>query len=75
MAPPPGEKHFRARLTAEKVLKIRHAYRMRGVTYLDLANWYDVGLATISNVLAHRSWKHLDCDCCLNRCTYWERKV
>jgi hypothetical protein len=70
-----GERSGKSVLTAEQVLKMRHAYRMRDVTYMDLSIWYNVSTGTVSAILLHQTWKHLDCDCCLPRCTYWENKV
>ena len=69
-----GERSGRSVLTADQVLNMRHAYRVRGVTYMDLAVQYDISEGTVSAILAHRTWKHLDCDCCLNRCTYWSQR-
>lgn len=74
MGAPPGERHGRARLTTAQVLEMRHHYRIRGVTQLELANLYDISTGTVSAIISHRTWKHLDCDCCLNRCTYWSQR-
>jgi hypothetical protein len=74
MAPRLGELHHKARLTVEKVLNMRHDYRIRGVTYMDLANKYDVGVGTVSAVLLHKTWRHVECDCCLRNCTYWSQR-
>lgn len=69
-----GERSGRSVLIADQVLKMRHDYRIRGVTYMDLAVQYDISEGTVSAILAHRTWKHLDCDCCLSRCTYWSQR-
>lgn len=59
MGAPPGERHGRAKLTEEKVREIRRRYAAGGVSYLDLANEYDLSNGTISAVISRRTWRHV----------------
>lgn len=53
-----GENNTRAKLTAEKVLKIRKDYST-GTTLTILASQYCVSRSVISSVVNARSWKHV----------------
>jgi hypothetical protein len=53
-----GEDHYRAKLTAEKVLEIR-ARVAAGEMQIDLAPEYGILESTISKVVNRQTWKHI----------------
>lgn len=54
-----GEGHYRARLTAREVQRIRLLAR-QGVSNGELAEQFRVSSGAISHVVTRRSWKHID---------------
>ena len=54
-----GENNVNATLTDEKVKEIRNLYRGGKYFYRDLAIIYNVGIATISDVINRRTWQHV----------------
>lgn len=54
-----GETHYLAKLTEQKVLKARklHAEEGKGIT--ELARRFGVSVATMSEVLKRKTWKHI----------------
>lgn len=57
-APPKGEASSFAKLTATQVIAIRHRAK-QGESKVDLAREYGVLKATISDILTHRTWRHI----------------
>ena len=55
----PGEQHPRAKLTNEKVLKIRELYQIGFGSQRQLGRLFGVSQATIMNILTRKSWKHI----------------
>jgi hypothetical protein len=55
---PRGEHHRSAKLTAEKVRKIR-SEREKGRTYQSLADEYGVDQSSIGAVVKRENWKHV----------------
>lgn len=55
-----GERHYRARMTAERVKAIRKKYEAGGVTMRALAAEFGVSLATAQRVIRRQSWKHIE---------------
>ena len=53
--PPRGEKHWKARLDKNKVLKIRKDSRM----YKEIARDYKITIECVYNVKKKRTWKHV----------------
>lgn len=53
-----GETHGRAKLTAYDVRKIREKYAT-GVRQIDLAKEFGINQTKISNVVNHKSWRHV----------------
>lgn len=56
---PVGERHHRARLTADDVRKIRKEYA-DGETGMALSKTYGVSFTNIYNILRREAWKHVD---------------
>ena len=54
-----GEHHYRARLTADKVRRIRAAYFPPFAGYGRLAKEFGVGESTIRDVITYRTWRHV----------------
>lgn len=54
-----GEKHGGAKLTEEKVAKIREKYALGGFTYRDLSSVFDVSPSLIGLVVKKRIWRHV----------------
>jgi hypothetical protein len=59
MAPPVGEKHFRARLTDDTVRELRRRYAEERISYMDLANEYDIGVHTAWSAITRKTWRHV----------------
>lgn len=55
---PRGEKHYRAKLTSEDVITIRALYK-KGNRICEISKLYGTHVASISNIVHNRSWKHL----------------
>ena len=53
-----GEKHFKAKLTAENVLDIRRMYA-EGSPILAMADKYKVSRGCITNIIYRHNWKHI----------------
>lgn len=56
---PIGEHNGQAKLSAQDVLNMRAQYMRGGVRHQDLSEKYGVNRATISYVLAEKTWKHI----------------
>jgi hypothetical protein len=54
-----GEKNGQARLTEQDVRMIIYMYRTGLFLMQEIATGYKVGLATVSNIVNKKSWKHL----------------
>jgi hypothetical protein len=54
-----GERHFRAKLTAEQVTEIRDLYAAGGVTHETLSRRYGVHRVHIGDILRGNVWRHL----------------
>jgi hypothetical protein len=54
-----GEHHHNAKLTEAQVVSIRRRYASGGVTLKALAVELGVSPATLSDLVAHRTWRHL----------------
>jgi len=52
-----GEKHFKAQLTENDVLRIRSLRNI--VIYKDLAKEYNVGFSCIDKIMGRRTWKNI----------------
>lgn len=55
-----GERNGRAKLNAEQVAEIRNAYAPHRMTRPALAERYGVSEAVIGDILARRTWKHVE---------------
>jgi hypothetical protein len=55
-----GEDHPQAKLTEHQVQEIRNRYRPYHVTRAQLARSYGVSRTMIGEILARRSWQHVD---------------
>lgn len=44
----------------ERVLLIRSEYSTESITQVELAKKYNVSIATINNIVLHKTWKHED---------------
>lgn len=53
-----GERNGHAKLTGEKVQRIREL-RKSGIKITDMAKMFNVSSWTISDVCAHRNWRHI----------------
>lgn len=58
--PQPGEKHGQAKLTEDDVRFIRAAYKPGEVRLIDLARWFGIDQAHVSEIVHRHKWKHLD---------------
>lgn len=56
---PKGERHYSAKLTAEKVLAIRAAYANGGITHKELGKQYQVTREAIREIIRRKNWKHI----------------
>jgi len=56
---PRGEKHRSAKLTEEKVKRIRKEYSRKNTTMRKLAEKYEVSNQAISRVIHFQDWKHV----------------
>jgi len=54
-----GEAHHYAKLTDDKVRRIRRLRAVYGYTIKELAELFEVGKTTIRDVLARHTWKHV----------------
>lgn len=54
-----GEEHGRAKLTRDEVVEIRKRYKEGGVSFVRLAEDYDVTPTTIRYIVTRRIWRHL----------------
>jgi hypothetical protein len=54
-----GTSHHRAKLNAEKVREIRQLHE-DGMTNLAIGKLFNVSVGTVSNVINHISWKHIE---------------
>ena len=52
-----GEKHGQAKLTTEKVKKIRNRWETGGVTQQQLSGIFDVRQPTISRIVNNKTWR------------------
>ena len=53
-----GETNGRAKLTEREVMKIKRLIK-EGIRITDIASRFDVGITTISEIKAGRTWKHI----------------
>lgn len=56
---PRGEKHHKAKLTAQQVLEIRADYAKGFITIHRLSEHYDVSGTAIKNILYRKTWIHI----------------
>ena len=49
--------HPQAKFTTSQVRQIRSAYKLQGVTYMDLALRYDCSYYTIAKIITHTSYQ------------------
>lgn len=54
-----GEKHWKAKLSEKKVLKIRRIRKIKKTPYAALAKMYRVSIPTISEIITRRTWAHI----------------
>jgi IS30 family transposase len=54
----PGEQNYFARLTEPHVIEIRRLHT-EGTRQRDIADKFGVCLATVSNIIARRTWSHI----------------
>lgn len=54
-----GEEGGHAKLTTYSVTRIRDLWSNRKATKKDLANCFGVSVATINDIVLHRTWRHL----------------
>lgn len=54
-----GEQVSGAKLTGQKVIKIRKLYATKKYTQLQLGNLFDCNRATISDIIRYKNWKHV----------------
>lgn len=54
-----GEKNVKAKVTAEDVSEIRRLYAQGNMTQQQLAVLFDLKQITISNIVLHKTWRHL----------------
>lgn len=54
-----GSKHHNAKLNEEKVLEIRKLYADKKYKQKELAELYGISIATLKDVLYHRTWKNI----------------
>lgn len=57
-----GEKHGHSRLTEADVIYIRSKYKKHIVTYMDLAEEFNVSYVTIFDVVHRKTWRHVGGD-------------
>ena len=53
-----GERNFQARLTEEKVIKIRELH-WKGYSQQTIADMFKVNQSTISSIIRGKTWKHV----------------
>ncbi len=56
---PRGEANSQAKLTKEKVLKIRELYAAGGVTLTQLSKQFGVGISVIGYIIKRKAWRHV----------------
>ena len=54
---PKGEKHWKAKLTEEKVKEIRMLYKTENYTQKEIALLFKVTISNISNIIHNKTWK------------------
>ena len=57
--PLPGESHGMSKLTEDDVNEIREHYAYGEFTQQEIANYYSVSQAVISDVLLYKTWVHI----------------
>lgn len=54
-----GVRHWKAKLTSDKVLEIRARYAKDKPTYISLAKQYDITLQQIYRIVHRQAWRHI----------------
>jgi hypothetical protein len=54
-----GVEHYKARISEEEVIKIRHSFRIDKTPYRVIAKEWGIPSATIYSIVSGRTWKHL----------------
>lgn len=55
-----GEQHWGSKLTAKVVRALRKTRERTGMSYTKLGKKYGIGLATVWQIINHKTWKHID---------------
>lgn len=55
-----GEKHWKVKLTADKVREIRAIYAAGGISLRELAKQFGVGLCITGYIIKRKSWAHIE---------------